>query len=266
VRSWARSCAAAPRAVVARTGQSTAFGGIATSLGAHVDETAFQHGLRDFSKLLINVTAALTVSIFVVNTALQRPLLESALFALAIAVGLAPQLLPAIVTISLARGAALLAHGGVVVKRLIAIEDLGNIETLFTDKTGTLTQGSVRFTAALDPHGAPAPSVLGLGLVGNAAVVEDGRAVGGNQLDRALWDAGALAPRHTRVADAPFDYDRQRMSVLADLDEGGRRLLVKGAPEAILARCGRRRGDPRDARGAVRRGRAHRRARDTRRS
>jgi P-type Mg2+ transporter len=225
------------RAVVARTGQSTAFGGIATSLGAHVDETAFQHGLRDFSKLLINVTAALTVSIFVINTALQRPLLESALFALAIAVGLAPQLLPAIVTISLARGAALLAHGGVVVKRLIAIEDLGNIETLFTDKTGTLTQGSVRFTAALDPHGEPAPSVLGLGLVCNAAVVEDGRAVGGNQLDRALWDAGALAPRHTRVADAPFDYDRQRMSVLADLDEGGRLLVVKGAPEAILARC-----------------------------
>ena len=227
------------RALVVGTGPDTALGGIAASLGEHAGETGFQRGLRQFSGLLIRVTAALTISIFAINGLLGRPLLESALFALAIAVGLAPQLLPAIVTISLARGAALLAQHEVVVKRLIAIEDLGNVATLFTDKTGTLTEGSVRFAGALDGAGSDAPDVLGLGLLCGDVVVEGGKAVGGNQLDLALWEAGggaARPPDGVRVAAAPFDYERQRMSVVADV--GGERLLiVKGAPEAVLERC-----------------------------
>ena len=188
---------------------------------------------------MIRVTAGLTISIFAINGLLGRPLLESALFALAIAVGLAPQLLPAIVTISLARGAALLAQHEVVVKRLIAIEDLGNVATLFTDKTGTLTEGSVRFAGALDGAGREAPSVLALGLLCADVVVEGGQAVGGNQLDVALWEAGggaARPPDGARVAAAPFDYERQRMSVVADVG-GARVLIVKGAPEAVLERC-----------------------------
>jgi P-type Mg2+ transporter len=129
------------------------------------------------------------VSIFVINAALGRSLLESGLFALAIAVGLTPQLLPAIVTISLSTGARRLARAQVVVKRLVAIEDLGNIQVLCTDKTGTLTEGRIRFDAALDLAGAPSAEVLRLGLLCNEAIVENGRVVAGNPLDQALWEA-----------------------------------------------------------------------------
>ncbi len=175
--------------VVVRTGSSTAFGQIAVRLGERHEETAFQRGLRDFSGLLVRVTGVLTVSIFAINALLGRSLLESGLFALAIAVGLTPQLLPAIVTISLSTGARRLAKAQVVVKRLVAIEDLGNIEVLCTDKTGTLTEGRIRFHAGLDVAGAPSAEVFRLGLLCNEAVVEGARVVAGNPLDEALWEA-----------------------------------------------------------------------------
>ena len=117
--------------VVVRTGGRTEFGAIALQLGERQPQTAFQLGLRDFSLLLVRVTAALAGSILVINVALGRSLLESVLFALAIAVGLTPQLLPTIVTISLSTGANRLAARAVVVKRLVSIEDLGNIVVLF---------------------------------------------------------------------------------------------------------------------------------------
>ena len=235
--------------VVVRTGSRTAFGQIATRLGERHEQTAFQRGLRDFSVLLVRITAILAVSIFVINAALGRSLLESGLFALAIAVGLTPQLLPAIVTISLSTGARRLARARVVVKRLVAIEDLGNIQVLCTDKTGTLTEGRIRFEEALDAAGAPSSQVLRLGLLCNEAVVEGGRAVAGNPLDRALWEA-VLAGQADRGGDgkhplggarrlalAPFDYDRRLASALVAEPDGGRRVLTKGAPEAVLARC-----------------------------
>jgi hypothetical protein len=125
--------------VVVVTGGRTEFGAIAMRLGERQPQTAFQLGLRDFSLLLVRVTVVLAGSILVINVALGRSLLESVLFALAIAVGLTPQLLPAIVTISLSTGAKRWAERKVVVKRLVSIEDLGNIVVLFTDKTGTLT-------------------------------------------------------------------------------------------------------------------------------
>ena len=135
------------------------------------------------------------MSIFAINALLGRPLLESGLFALAIAVGLTPQLLPAIVTISLSTGARRLAKAQVVVKRLVAIEDLGNIEVLCTDKTGTLTEGRIRFHAALDLAGARSEEVFRLGLLCNEAIVEGGRVVAGNPLDQALWEAAVWSPR-----------------------------------------------------------------------
>jgi P-type Mg2+ transporter len=187
--------------VVVRTGPRTEFGQIATRLGQRHEQTAFQHGLRDFSVLLVRITAVLAVSIFVINGALGRSLLESGLFALAIAVGLTPQLLPAIVTISLSTGARRLARARVVVKRLVAIEDLGNIEVLCTDKTGTLTEGRIRFEEALDPAGACSSEVLRLGLLCNQAVVEGGRAVAGNPLDQALWEAVLAAGEVERSGD-----------------------------------------------------------------
>ena len=230
--------AGAGRGVVVATGVRTVFGQVAQSLGRRPPETAFQRGLRDFSVLLLWVTFALTGSIFVLNTLLGRPLLEAALFSLAVAVGLTPQLLPAIVTISLSVGARNLARRSVVVKRLVSIEDLGNIQVLFTDKTGTLTEGRINFQAALDPSGNPAPDVLILGLLCNSATREGDTVVGGNPLDRALWEAAAAPPAgFRRIAEAPFDYDRKLMSVLVEGPGGERRIISKGAPEAILARC-----------------------------
>ena len=230
------------RAIVARTGPTTAFGRIAQQLAHRPLETAFQIGLRRFSLLLVRVTAVLTISIFVINALLGRSLLVAALFSLAVAVGLTPQLLPAIVTISLSLGARQLASRSVLVKRLISIEDLGNIEVLFTDKTGTLTEGRISFDAALGTSGQASSEVLTLGLLCNSAAVENGRPVGGNPLDRAIWegagDAGASSIRaYRRLAEAPFDYDRTLMSVLVEGPDSRRRIILKGAPEAVVARC-----------------------------
>jgi len=229
--------------VVVQTGPGTAFGRIALRLGDRQPQTAFQLGLRDFSLLLVRVTAALAVTILVLNIALGRSVLGSVLFALAIAVGLTPQLLPAIVTVSLATGAKRLAERSVIVKRLVAIEDLGNIEVFFTDKTGTLTEGRIRFAAALDGDGNEAAEVLRAGLLCNDATISDGRVIGANPLDRALWEApGARAVDVTgyrRLASRPFDYERRLASVLVENRSGRRIVIVKGAPEAVLARCRR---------------------------
>ena len=219
------------RGVVVRTGSRTAFGAIAVRLGEQQGQTAFQQGLQDFSRLLATVTAVLAGSIFVINAALGRSILQSALFALAIAVGLTPQLLPAIVTVSLSTGARRLARKRVIVKRLVAIEDLGNVQVLFTDKTGTLTQGQISFTQALDGTGKPDDHVRVLGLACSDKT--------GNELDRALWDAPQAARGDTvptPLDRLPFDHERQLASVLVDTPQG-RLLISKGAPEAVLARC-----------------------------
>jgi Mg2+-importing ATPase len=229
--------------IVVATGALTMFGGIAAHLAVHPPETAFAAGLRRFSGLLVRVTAVLTVSIFAVNAALHHPLLDSLLFSLAIAVGLTPQLLPAIITLSLATGAERLARRSVVVKRLLSIEDLGNIDTLFTDKTGTLTEGAIAFQEAIDDRGDPSTGVLLLGLACNEAEVREREIVGGNALDAALWQhalaSGTSSSGYARLAEVPFDYDRKRMSVLVENERGEKLIVVKGAPEAVLERCGR---------------------------
>lgn len=222
------------------TGSATAFGRIALSLGERPAETAFSRGLRDFSLLLVRVAGVLCLSIFVINTAFRRPLLEALLFSLAIAVGLTPQLLPAIVTISLSAGARTLACRKVVVKRLVSIEDLGNMEVLYTDKTGTLTEGRIEFAQALSPAGAPDRATLELGLVCHEAADEADR-LPTNPLDRALCEAPAAAAvdvsRWRRLGEVPFDYDRRLVSVLVEDPSGSRLLITKGAPESVLARC-----------------------------
>ena len=219
------------RGVVVRTGSRTAFGAIAVRLGEQQGRTAFQQGLQDFSRLLATVTVVLAGSIFVINAAVGHSILQSALFALAIAVGLTPQLLPAIVTVSLSTGARRLAKKRVIVKRLVAIEDLGNVQVLFTDKTGTLTEGQISFTQALDSAGIPDEHVRILGLTCSDK--------SGNELDRALWaatkgDHGDNVP--TPLDLLPFDHERQLSSVLVDTQHG-RLLISKGAPEGVLARC-----------------------------
>ena len=224
--------------VVVATGLRTEFGKIAAGLGERQEETEFQAGLRHFSVLLVEVAGVLTSSIFVINLVLHRPLLESLLFSLAIAVGITPQLLPAVVTTSLATGSRRLARLGVLVKRLVCIEDLGDIEILLTDKTGTLTEGRISFLRAIDPSGRPDPEVFRLGLVCNEAVVEHGIAVGGNPLDLALWEAAEPSAVSLdgvrRIATVPFDHDRRMSSVLVDDPTRGRLLVTKGAPESVL--------------------------------
>jgi Mg2+-importing ATPase len=234
------------RGVVLATGALTAFGAIAVGLDAPQAETAFQVGLRDFSKLLVRVAAALTIGILVVNIAFHRPLIEAILFSIAIAIGITPQLLPAIVSVSLASGSRALARKRVLVKRLVTIEDLGNIDLLFCDKTGTLTEGEITFGQALDPCGSPATRPLRLGLVCNEATATPDGAVGGNALDRALWVAPEVAGLMLaadgpgsldRVGLLPFDHDRQLASVVVRSHAGATTLVTKGAPETVLARC-----------------------------
>ena len=227
--------------VVVQTGAATAFGRIAVGLGERHAQTSFQIGLQQFSMFLVKVAGVLTAAIFVINVVLHKPILDALLFSLAIAIGLTPQLLPAIVTVSLARGTRRLAAKKVLVKRLVAIEDLGNITTLFTDKTGTLTEGRITFERSLSPNGVDDARVHLLGLVCNEATVTDGKAVSGNQLDVALWEsAGALAPdalAWARQDAAPFDHERRLASVIAVAPDGTHLLVAKGEPEGILDRC-----------------------------
>ncbi|WP_404869937.1 magnesium-translocating P-type ATPase [Kitasatospora griseola] len=225
--------------VVVATGGRAEFGRIALGLGDRQPETAFQVGLRRFSVLLLQVAAVLTTGIFVINTVLHRPLLDALLFSLAIAVGITPQLLPAVVSTSLAAGSRRLARRKVLVKRLVCIEDLGDMDILVTDKTGTLTEGRITFESALDPAGAAGEDVLLLGLLATEGDL-DGDHLGDNPLDTALWQApgaAGLTAGHLRLAGLPFDHERQLSSALLQRPDGTRVLVTKGAPEAVLARC-----------------------------
>ncbi|MEP6796677.1 MAG: cation-transporting P-type ATPase, partial [Lapillicoccus sp.] len=236
--------------VVVSTGGLTEFGRIALGLGEREPETEFQRGLRSFSLLLLQVAIVLTGLILVTNLLLHRPIIESLLFSLAIAVGITPQLLPAVVSTSLAVGARELARRKVLVKRLICIEDLGDMDILVTDKTGTLTDGAITFTGALDAKGVDAQGVSEMGLL--AAELDPDSEVGGdapdasggsaaNALDAALASAVVAskrprAPQH-RLGYLPFDHERRMASALVQGPDGTLRLVSKGAPESVLARC-----------------------------
>ncbi|MFZ2057350.1 MAG: magnesium-translocating P-type ATPase [Acidimicrobiales bacterium] len=232
--------------VVVRSGARTAFGQIAAGLSEKQSRTAFEIGLSRFSRLLFGVAAVLTGFIFIVNVALSRPLIDALLFSLAIAVGIAPEMMPAIVTVSLAAGSRALVAKKVLVKRLVAIEDLGNIEILFTDKTGTLTEGAITFERGLDADGQESDRPLLFGLVCNEATITDEGPVGGNALDQALWSApgagvgGEIATSaigYVRQGVLPFDHERQLVSVLVKDPSGKPLLITKGAPEVVLQRC-----------------------------
>jgi Mg2+-importing ATPase len=229
--------------VVIATGPDTEFGRVALGLGDRHPQTEFERGLTRFSALLARVAVTLSVTIFVVNVLLGRAVIEAVLFSLAIAVGITPQLLPAVVSTSLATGSRRLAKKKVLVKRLVCIEDLGDIDVLFTDKTGTLTDGRISFDHALTPAGESSDEVVRLGLVCNEATPsrDSARAaLGGNPLDLALWQADESAAVDVsdcrRIAILPFDHDRRLASVLVDRDRS-RLLITKGAPEMVLDRC-----------------------------
>ncbi|EWT03138.1 magnesium ABC transporter ATPase [Intrasporangium oryzae NRRL B-24470] len=222
--------------VVVGTGARTEFGTVAAGLATRHLETEFERGLRRFSVMLVWVAGALTSSILVINVILQRPFIDALLFSLAIAVGITPQLLPAVVSTSLAAGSAQLRQHRVLVKRLVCIEDLGDIDTVFTDKTGTLTEGRIRFARVVPCPGIDPDEVLLMGLLATESPLGVG-----NALDTALWESAATARirdaarARRRIATLPFDHERRMVSVL--LDDEPPTLVTKGAPEAVLGRC-----------------------------
>jgi len=231
------------RGVVVTTGSRSAFGAIALGLGVEQDESDFQLGLRKFSGLLIVVAGGLTSFIFLCNILLHRPLIDAILFSLAIAVGITPQMLPAVVSTSLSAGSRALAKRKILVKRLISIEDLGNISVLFTDKTGTLTEGSLQFMRAMNWRGRLDDRSLVLSLLSTATELRPADLyVGDNPIDQALWES-PLAQSHKeeisafhRISMVPFDHDRRMITVL--VESGTDRFLIcRGAPESVLERC-----------------------------
>jgi Mg2+-importing ATPase len=231
-------------AVVVETGPRTEFGRIAGGLATQPPQTEFQRGLGRFSVLLLEVAVILTSIIFVANLLLGRPLLDSLLFSLAIAVGITPQLLPAVVSTSLAAGSRALAKQKVLVKRLVCIEDLGDMDILVTDKTGTLTEGRIAFTAALPVDDATtADDVLLLGLLATEADYGQPQAdaLGLNALDTAVWNAprpaGVRPDAYTRVDVLAFDHERRCTSVLVDSPDQERLIVTKGSPEDVMRAC-----------------------------
>ncbi len=220
--------------LVVRTGASTMFGEIAQQLARHPPETEFEIGVRHFGYLLLEITTVFAFVIFTVNVGLHRPVLESLLFTLALAVGLTPQLLPAIVSVTLSHGARRMSQQRVIVRRLASIEDLGGMEILCTDKTGTITEGVIAVNAIEDWTGtACARGRLFCYL--NAAF-ETGLP---NPIDSAL----RLVPppdveRYSKRDEVPYDFVRKRLSVV--VNSGDKQLLLtKGALSAVLDVCDR---------------------------
>ncbi len=215
--------------LITATGQRTRFGEIAKSLRMPAPDTAFTLGIHDFGMLIVRLTVLLVLFTLLVNLLFERPLLQSFLFALALAVGLTPELLPMIVSVTLAHGAVRMARKQVIVKRLSAIHDLGSMDILCSDKTGTLTEARIRLIREVDLAGADSHNVLELAYL-NAAF-ETGIK---SPLDEAILEAEPIDLKGWRKIDeVPFDFERRRVSVLVEKD-GRRRLIVKGAPESVL--------------------------------
>jgi Mg2+-importing ATPase len=223
--------------LVVQTGTRTVFGQIARRLTLRPPETDFEHGIRRLGYLLTEVMLVLVIAIFALNVFFKKPPLDSLLFSIALAVGLTPQLLPAIIEINLAKGSRALAKGGVIVRRLTAIENFGSMNVLCTDKTGTLTQGVVRLDGALDVNGAASGAVLRYAFLN--AHFQTGMT---NPLDEAITaNPPRGLERFTKVDEIPYDFIRKRLTVVVCEDQGqcSERvtLITKGALENILEVC-----------------------------
>jgi len=233
------------RALIVHTGAGTAFGQIAERLTLRPPETEFERGIRRFGNLLTQIMTVLVLVVFAINVILDKPAIDSLLFALALAVGIAPELLPAIISVNLSKGAQGMARRGVIVRRLNAIENLGSMDILCTDKTGTLTEGVVRLDGALDIHGRPLEDVLRYAYL-NAAF-QTGLA---NPLDEAiLAQPQPDATGMDKLEEIPYDFVRKRLSVVVDSDPGTPikpLLITKGALSHVLAVCARVRDGDKD--------------------
>lgn len=222
------------RALVVNTGRSTEFGKISDRLRLRPAETEFERGVHRFGYFLMEVTLILIIAIFAINVYLKRPVLDSFLFALALAVGLAPQLLPAIISINLSHGARQMAKKKVIVKRLAAIENFGSMNVLCSDKTGTLTEGIIELRGSVDFQGNESDKVLFYAFLN--AIYETMLM---NPIDKAIRSSKKFdLTRYKKLDEVPYDFNRKRLSVLTQTDE--RNIMVtKGALPNVLEICSR---------------------------
>jgi P-type Mg2+ transporter len=220
------------KALVVITGKQTEFGKVSERLKLRPEETEFERGIRRFGYFLMQVTLILVMAIFAINLYLERPVLESVLFSLALAVGLTPQLLPAIISINLAQGAKRMAKARVIVKRLASIENFGSMNVICSDKTGTLTEGIVRLQSALDVAGAPSDKVLLHAYLN--AFYETGFT---NPIDEAVRSHRQFdLSGYRKVDEIPYDFLRKRLSILVAHDNT-HLMVTKGALQNVLAVC-----------------------------
>jgi len=222
------------RAVVVETGTRTVFGQVAGRLALRPPETQFQVGLRRFGYLLLSMMIVLVFVVFAASALRHHPPVDALLFAVALAVGLAPEMLPAVLATMLARGARRMAERGVLVRRLEAMENLGNMDVLCTDKTGTLTEGEIQLEAATDSDGDASDRVLNLAFWN--AKLQAGLP---NPLDRAIVLAcqGRASVLPSKSDEVPFDFARKRLSVLIEAPGRDPLLVTKGAADSVLSVC-----------------------------
>jgi Mg2+-importing ATPase len=224
------------RVLVAQTGKATVFGQIAGKLALRPAMTEFERGIQRFGYLLTRIMLVMVVAVLAINIFMAKPPIDSLLFALALAVGLTPELLPAIISITLSHGSKRMARRGVIVRRLNAIENLGSMDVLCTDKTGTLTAGLVALNGAVDVAGQPSDEVLRMASIN--ARFQSGLV---NPLDEAVLSASKEAALDLgavqKVDEVPYDFVRKCLSVVAADAGGARTLITKGALDKVLALC-----------------------------
>ena len=221
-------------ALVVHTGPATEFGRVAASLAGRPPETEFERGTRRFGFLIVQVVTFLVLFVFLVNALFRRDPFESFLFAVALAVGLTPELLPMIVSVTLASGAVRMARCKVIVKQLAAIENFGSMDILLSDKTGTLTRGEIAVDQHVNARGDDDETVIRLAALNSA--YQTGLQ---SPMDAAILrhEHPAVA-QHARIDEIPFDFERRRVSVVVEADGAGHRhLITKGAPESVLPLC-----------------------------
>jgi Mg2+-importing ATPase len=228
--------------LVISTGKNTYVGKTAIRLEQKENHTDFQTQIQKFSAFLFRTVIVLTAFVFLSNSLLGKGVFNSFFFALALAVGIAPELLPMIITVTLSQSALKMAKKQVVIKRLISVEDFGNMDTLCTDKTGTLTQGTFSLDSYVDLHNNVDDTTLIYGLVCSSGFKNSGHTTSSNQIDQALWDSplkSSVAPhliQYSLLDENEFDFDRKRMSVVAKQADH-KLLIAKGSSESIITAC-----------------------------
>jgi P-type Mg2+ transporter len=218
--------------LIVSTGAKTEYGQIADKLTLRPPENEFERGIRHFGYLLTQMMLILTIAVFAINVLFHRPAIDSLLFSVALAVGITPQLLPAIISITLSKGSRVMAKEGVIVRRLTAIENFGSMDILCTDKTGTLTEGTIRLDGAMDLAGENSDDVFRLAYIN--ATLQSGM---DNTLDEAISKAKNIDLSHvTKLGEIPFDFTRGRLSVIVS-ENGQVSLVMKGALSKTLKVC-----------------------------